>query len=131
EGSEFLLVFDSGDFNEDDTFLVTDWLAHTPKEEIAKDPNVSISDLQSLPSSELYTFPGQVPNTTPDASLPTSPNGLINPGFSLHASQVPYTNLAGGQVKIIDSHSFPVAKTIAMAEVIIQPSAMRELHWHP
>ncbi|BFZ60714.1 hypothetical protein YB2330_001759 [Saitoella coloradoensis] len=94
------------DFNDDDTFLVTDWLAHTPKEVIAKDLNVSISDLQSLPSSELYIFPGQVPNTTANASLPTSPNGLINP-------------------------TFPVAKTIAMAEVIIQPGAMRELHWHP
>lgn len=27
-GCEFLLVFDDGSFSEDETFLVTDWLAH-------------------------------------------------------------------------------------------------------
>lgn len=28
DGSEILLIFDSGNFSEDDTFLLTDWLAH-------------------------------------------------------------------------------------------------------
>lgn len=32
DGSEFLLVFDTGDFSEDATFLLTDWLAHVPPE---------------------------------------------------------------------------------------------------
>jgi len=40
DGCEFLLVFDSGDFSEDSTFLLTDWLAHTPKEVLAKNFNV-------------------------------------------------------------------------------------------
>ena len=31
EGCEFLLVFDSGDFSENETFLITDWFAHTPR----------------------------------------------------------------------------------------------------
>jgi hypothetical protein len=31
DGSEFLLIFDSGSFSEDSTFLLTDWLAHIPK----------------------------------------------------------------------------------------------------
>ncbi len=30
EGCEFLLVFDDGDFSEGSTFLISDWLAHTP-----------------------------------------------------------------------------------------------------
>ncbi|KAG6894869.1 hypothetical protein C0992_004256, partial [Termitomyces sp. T32_za158] len=32
EGTEFLLVFDDGEFSEDSTFLVTDWLSHVPVE---------------------------------------------------------------------------------------------------
>jgi oxalate decarboxylase/phosphoglucose isomerase-like protein (cupin superfamily) len=31
-GCEFLLIFDDGNFSEDGTFLLTDWLAHTPKD---------------------------------------------------------------------------------------------------
>jgi oxalate decarboxylase len=29
DGTEFLLVFDDGDFDEDDTFLLSDWFKHT------------------------------------------------------------------------------------------------------
>ena len=36
DGCEFLLVFDDGSFSEENTFLLTDWLAHTPKDVIAK-----------------------------------------------------------------------------------------------
>ena len=57
EGSEFLLVFDTGDFNEGGTFLLTDWLAHVPKEVIAKNFHTNISAFSSLPSQELYIFP--------------------------------------------------------------------------
>jgi oxalate decarboxylase len=32
DGCEFLLVFDDGNFSEDSTFLLTDWLAHTPRD---------------------------------------------------------------------------------------------------
>ena len=30
DGCEFLLVFDDGDFDEDDTFLLSDWFKHVP-----------------------------------------------------------------------------------------------------
>ena len=36
DGAEFLLVFDSGDFSENETFLITDWFNHTPREVLAK-----------------------------------------------------------------------------------------------
>ena len=32
DGCQFILVFDDGNFNEFETFLLTDWLRHTPKE---------------------------------------------------------------------------------------------------
>ena len=35
-GCEFMLIFDDGHFSEDETFLLSDWLSHTPKEVVAK-----------------------------------------------------------------------------------------------
>jgi oxalate decarboxylase len=34
-------------------------------------------------------------------------------------------------VRIVDSHNFPAAATIAAALVEVEPGALRELHWHP
>jgi len=31
DGCRFLLVFDDGSFNEFETFLITDWMVHTPQ----------------------------------------------------------------------------------------------------
>jgi oxalate decarboxylase len=36
-----------------------------------------------------------------------------------------------GQVRILDSSTFPAATTIAAALVEVEPGGMRELHWHP
>lgn len=58
-GAEFLLVFDDGAFSEDGTFLLTDWLAHVPKEVLAKNFGMA-NDLQAfdrIPDRELYIFP--------------------------------------------------------------------------
>ena len=42
DGCEFLLVFDDGDFDEDNTFLLSDWFKHTPNDVLAKNFGVSI-----------------------------------------------------------------------------------------
>lgn len=69
-----LQVFDDGDFSEDSTFLVnnaifktivwkltitqlTDWLAHVPKDVIAKNFQTTISAFDHIPANELYIFP--------------------------------------------------------------------------
>jgi oxalate decarboxylase len=36
DGCEFLLVFDDGDFDEDSTFLLSDWFKHVPPEVLGK-----------------------------------------------------------------------------------------------
>ena len=61
EGCEFLLVFDDGAFNEDETFLVTDFLAHIPPVVLAKNFGVSERAFASIPKSELYIFRSNVP----------------------------------------------------------------------
>ena len=36
DGCEFLLAFDNGNFDEDSTFLLSDWFKHIPPEVLAK-----------------------------------------------------------------------------------------------
>jgi oxalate decarboxylase len=36
DGAEFQLVFDDGDVEEDNTFLLSDWIKHTPSEILAR-----------------------------------------------------------------------------------------------
>ncbi|KAF9003359.1 oxalate decarboxylase [Cyathus striatus] len=128
-GSEFLLVFDTGDFNEDGTFLLTDWMSQIPKEVLANNFQVDQSAFDKIPGHDLYIFPGNPP---PDNQKnPVSPQGTVPEPYSFPFSEVNATQLSGGTVKIADSTTFKVSKTIAVAEVTVEPGAMRELHWHP
>src|SRR3984893_14921585 len=62
DGCEFLLVFDDGDFDEDNTFLLTDWFKHTPAEVLAKNFGVAGSSFDHVPDpSQLYIFAAGVP----------------------------------------------------------------------
>ncbi|KAF8337804.1 RmlC-like cupin domain-containing protein [Amanita rubescens] len=123
-GSEFLLIFDSGDFSEDSTFLLTDWLAHVPAEVIAKNFGTDIQTWANIPANELYIFPANLPE--PDSAAPQSPQGTVENPFSFPLSQVKPTQLAGGTVKVVDSTTFKASVTVAAAEVTIQPGGMRQ-----
>ncbi|TCD61848.1 hypothetical protein EIP91_007838 [Steccherinum ochraceum] len=129
DGAEFLLVFDDGNFSEDSTFLLTDWLAHVPKEVLAKNFQADISAFDHIPADELYIFPSSPPPD--DAKAVSDPQGTVPDPFTFKLSQVKATQLSGGTVKVVDSTTFPVSTTIAAAEVTVEPGAMRELHWHP
>ncbi|KAL0945498.1 hypothetical protein HGRIS_000982 [Hohenbuehelia grisea] len=129
EGAEFILVFDTGDFSEDSTFLLTDWLSHVPAEVIERNFQVNITSFDHIPKEELYIFPAEVPADS--AQAPRSPQGTVPDPYSFALSDVKATQLSGGTVKVVDSSIFKISKTIAAAEVTVEPGAMRELHWHP
>ncbi|KAH9925427.1 oxalate decarboxylase [Epithele typhae] len=129
EGTEFLLVFPEGSFSDGNTFLLTDWLAHLPKEVIAKNFQDDISEWDHIPGEQLYIFPGTAPPD--DLQPPVSPQGTVPEPFSFEFSKLPAKHYSGGTVKIADSTVFNVATQVAVAEVTVEPGAMRELHWHP
>ena len=54
-------MFDDGNFSEDSTFQITDWLAHVPKEVLAKNFHTNIAMFDHIPSKELYIFPAGEP----------------------------------------------------------------------
>ncbi|KZT27426.1 Bicupin, oxalate decarboxylase/oxidase [Neolentinus lepideus HHB14362 ss-1] len=122
EGAEFLLVFDNSTFNEGSTFLLADWLAHVSKEVVAKNFQMPISAFDHIPEHELYIFPSNPP--------PDNRQAVPDP-YTYRLSRVQPKQLEGGTVKIVDSTTFKVSKMIAVAEVTVEPGAMRELHWHP
>lgn len=133
EGCEFLLVFDDGNFSENETFLLTDWLKHTPRTVLAKNfgvPEAAFADLPTDPEFQRYIFSGAVPGPLASDAV-QSPAGAVARTFSHRMLAQDPIRVAGGQVRITDSSNFPAASTIAAALVEIEPGGMRELHWHP
>ncbi len=130
QGCEFLLVFDDGSFNEDSTFLISDWFKHVPPDVLAKNFGVPASNFGHTPDpEERYMFPMPVPG--PIASDRIIGNGTVPESFSFRPSTVTPLTFRSSSVRIVDSSNFKAAKTIAAAIVEVEPGGMRELHWHP
>jgi oxalate decarboxylase len=128
--THFVLVFDDGYFSEYGTFSITDWFAQTLPEVLSRNSGLSPQTIATLPKGEVYITPGRV--------LPRQPQPLRNgeplPSQSAHK----YRLLAGdprvwpgGEERIVDSHNFPISKTVVGAIMDLKPGALREMHWHP
>mgnify|MGYP003740058237 CR=1 FL=1 len=130
DGCEFLLVFDDGHFSDLNTFSISDWFAHTPREVLSANFGVPEDAFQHLPSGQVYIYQGKVPGPI-DTQKVQSPYGTVPQSFKHSLLAQPPLQIPGGSVRIVDSTNFPVSKTIAAALVEIQPGAMREMHWHP
>src|SRR3982075_1034507 len=62
DGCEFLLVFDDGTFDEDNTFLISDWFKPPPREGLSKNFDVPASAFAQAPGpDQLYIFPAPLP----------------------------------------------------------------------
>src|SRR5258708_20673981 len=64
DGTEFLLVFNQGNFSENGTMLLSEWMAHTPPEVLMKNFGLDREALAKLPTGALYIFPATMPTTT-------------------------------------------------------------------
>jgi oxalate decarboxylase len=130
DGCEFLLVFDDGSFDEDNTFLLSDWLKRTPKEVLAKNFGMPASTFDRLRDpADLYIFASQAPGPLGADKL-RGAEPVPNSFKHRMMAQTPI-QMKGGAVRITDSSVFKASKSIAAALVEVNPGAMRELHWHP
>ena len=133
DGCEFLLVFNQGMFSEDNTFLLSEWVAHTPAEVLSKNSNLDSSEIAQLPKDELYIFPADLPRSLAEDRAAVGGRNVQAPQqytFKMEA-MAPTRKTRGGEVRVVDSHNFPASRTIAAGLVTIKPGGMRELHWHP
>jgi oxalate decarboxylase len=132
-GCEFLLVFDQGDFTEEGTFLLSDFVAHTPRSVLAKNLRLDQNAIAKLPTDSLYIFPASLPRSLAEDKAAIGGRSVESPiqyTFKMSAMD-PTRKTPGGEVRIVDSRNFPVTKNIAAALVTLKPGALRELHWHP
>jgi oxalate decarboxylase len=130
DGSEFMLIFNQGNFSEDDTFLISDWVAHTPPSVLSKNFGLPESALKNLPTRDLYIFPADLP---PSLARDQARDGVSNlPKYTWKLdAMAPSSQTKGGEIRVADSHSFVAAKNISGAVATIKPGGMREMHWHP
>jgi oxalate decarboxylase len=133
DGTEFMLVFDDGNFSESETVLLSDSLSHLPPEVLSKNFGVAEQALKSLPKQELFIFQAAVPGPL-EADQKAAAGGLGNSpsDFAFRTMEMPPTKRTkGGEVRIVDSSKFKVSTNVAMAMVTVHPGGLRELHWHP
>lgn len=134
DGCEFLLVFDQGDFSEDGTFLLSETIAHTPRKVLAQNFGLSGDVIDKIVRKEsLYIFPADLPLSLAKDKASIGGQGVASPlqyTFKLF-DMAPTKKTSGGEVRVVDSHNFPVSQNIAAALITLRPGALREMHWHP
>ncbi|PCG97782.1 Bicupin, oxalate decarboxylase/oxidase [Penicillium occitanis (nom. inval.)] len=130
-GTEFLLIFDDGNFSEESTFLVTDWMAHTPKSVLGENFHLPPKTFTSIPKSEKYIFQGSKPGSI-SAEKPKGFKPSKKKFTHKMLAQKPTIISSGGEVRIADSKTnFPISDRVAAAHLRLNPGAIREMHWHP
>jgi oxalate decarboxylase len=133
DGCQFLLVFNQGMFSEDNTFLLSDWVAHTPAEVLRKNFKLDAGELAKLPTGPLYIFPGTLPNSLEQDKAEVGGTKAESPfQYTFRMLAMPPTkSTEKGELRIVDSHNFPASKHIAAGWNLVKPGGLRELHWHP
>jgi len=134
DGCEFLLVFDQGDFFEDGTFLLSETIAHTPRNVLAKNFGLDKQVIDKIVKREsLYIFPADLPlSLARDKAAIGGQRVASSLQYTFKMSEMaPTRTTPGGEIRIVDSRNFPVSKNVAAALVTLKPGALRELHWHP
>ncbi len=126
----FVLIFDNGYFSEFGTFSVSDWIAHTPVEVLARNFGVPPETFAGFPTKEVYIAKGPVP-----APLPVDPApGSLDPVPLTHRYRLLAARpqiFEGGTLRLASEVEFPISTTVTGALLTIKPGGMRELHWHP
>jgi oxalate decarboxylase len=130
EECHFILVFDSGYFSEFATFSMSDWLAQTPPEVLAKEFGMPVSAFDKFPKSEVYIAQGPVPTSLPVDPPPAS----LNPPPLTHryhlGAKIPEV-VPGGTFNVVSQKDFPISTTMTGAILKLKPLSIREMHWHP
>ena len=134
DGCEFVIAFDSGNASEFNTLLVTDWIAHTPPEVLAKNFGVPVEAFKNISLHNRWIYQSDLeapPLDAVEAQMAAVAGKPPNPFVFRLGDMAPNWETKSGTVRIADSTNFLVSKTVAASMVTIKPGGMREMHWHP
>src|SRR6184192_940718 len=111
DGCEFMLVFDDGNFSESDTVLLSDSIAHLPREVLSKNFGVGEQAFANLPKQELFIFQTDVPGgLAADQKAAAGALGKSPKDFAFRTMAMrPTKQTKGGEVRIVDSNNFRVS----------------------
>lgn len=131
DGAEFVLAFDNGKQSESNTLLITDWIAHTPPDVLAKNFGVPQEVFRDIPLNNLWIFQGREPGdlAADQAAAGVAPD--TEPVVFRLSRSAPIKENSGGRIQLADSSNFTASKTVAAALITVEPGGMREMHWHP
>ena len=134
DGTEFVLAFDNGDSSEFNTLLVTDWIAHTPPEVLAKNFGLPEDAFKNIPVHNKWIYQSNTPApplAEVEAQMAAAAGKPPNP-FVFYSDQFKTIHeTKSGSVRLADSTNFLVSKAIAATVVTIKPGGLRTMHWHP
>ncbi|WP_027386303.1 cupin domain-containing protein [Chryseobacterium gregarium] len=134
EECHFILIFDNGNFSEDHTFSVTDFVSSVPPEIVAQNLGLTLEEVAALPQKEAYFAAGIVPDEMSFVAE-ARPNESDIELTSFHRyplhSQQPRIVPGGGLQRLVTSKEFPISSTMSGSVLELQPGALREMHWHP
>ena len=113
---------DDGNFSENQTLLITEWFAHTPRSVLSKNFGIPESHFANIPKSEKYIFRMPVPPPLSEvrAKLPSDPPTTT---YTWHASSKKPNRYDGGSTMVIDVRDFPATRLSALI-VELEPGAM-------
>lgn len=134
DGTEFVLAFDNGESSEFNTLLLTDWIAHTPPEVLAKNFGVPVEAFKNIPLHNLWIYQSNHPAPpleTVEAQMAAAAGKPPNPFVFPLADRPPDRETKSGTVRIADSSNFLVSTSVASSRVVVKPGGLREMHWHP
>jgi oxalate decarboxylase len=134
DGCEFVIAFDNGNSSEFNTLLVTDWIAHTPPDVLAKNFGVPAEAFKNIPLHNRWIYQTNTPAlplAAVEAQMAAVAGKPPNPFVFRLGDMAPNRETKSGTVRIADSTNFLVSKTVAASMVTIKPGGMREMHWHP
>src|SRR3984885_2681041 len=133
DGTEFLLVFNQGNFSEDGTMLLSETIAHMPPEVLVKNTGLDKTVWSQTPGAPLYIFPGSLPNSLEQDKAEIGGAAVASKyQYTFHMKGMkPTTSSEAGEGRIVDSPNFPTSKHVPAGMLILRPGHMRALHWHP
>lgn len=131
EECHFILIFDNGDFSEDHTFSVTDWMSRTPPAVLAQNLGLGMDEVAGLPKGEVYFAQGPSVSDRTATSFTRDEPALTAAHRYPLAAQEPRRVPGAGLQRTVTAAEFPISRTMSGSLLEIEPGGLRGLHWHP
>ena len=128
--TQFVLVLNNGNFTEQSTFSVTDWISHTPLGMLTEALQVSDSTANKFPKSDGFMFTGSVSGISGSNQAAKATRSKRSHVFELY-NRKDFEKSRSGSIKLVTAKDFPGSFNMSSALMTIEPDSVRGLHWHP